>query len=168
MDGTLSIFDETSSKYNKNAFQSKPTSHLPIETQTLTIWPWNDLDLDMILTWLWPWPQLSHTKSNWCRGSKISIFYDDLDLAPMTLIPKLDLDIVKIYHHTKNWSSYVNCLKSYSPKRQTHGQTDWHTHTDTHRHYENITSTAYAGGKYGFCIYYAVIGLIRPLSEDFP
>ena len=30
-------------------------------------------------------------------------FYSfDLDLAPMTLILKLDLDIVKMYLHTKN------------------------------------------------------------------
>ena len=41
----------------------------------------------------------------------------------------------------QKWSFYVNSFKSYSPNRQT----DRHKHT--HRHYENITSTAYAGGK---------------------
>ena len=34
---------------NKNAFQSKAHSRLPIETQTLTILPWNDLDLEVTL-----------------------------------------------------------------------------------------------------------------------
>ena len=30
-------------------FSRRPTSRLPIESQTLTIWPWNDLDLGMTL-----------------------------------------------------------------------------------------------------------------------
>ena len=36
-------------------------------------------------------------------NSQNSQFYkSDLDLEPMTLVLKLDLDMVKIYHHTKN------------------------------------------------------------------
>ena len=53
----------------------------------------------------------------------------------MTFILKLDLDLVKMQHHVKNGSFYVNSFKSYSPNR----------HTD--RHDENVTSTVYAGGK---------------------
>ena len=64
----------------------------------------------------------------------------------MTLILKLDLDIVKIYHHTKNEVSMSTGSKVIA---QTDTHTDTHTHTDmhTHTHYENITSTAYAGGN---------------------
>ena len=54
----------------------------------------------------------------------------------MTLILKHDLDMVKMYCHTKNEVSMSKKFKSYSPNR--------HTHT---RHDENITSTAYVGGK---------------------
>ena len=43
----------------------------------------------------------------------------------MTLVFKLDLDMVKMYHHTKNEVFYVHSFKSYSPNRQT----DRHTHT---------------------------------------
>ena len=41
----------------------------------------------------------------------------------------------------QKWSFYVNSFKSYSPNRQTDRQ------THTHKHDENITSTAYAGGN---------------------
>ena len=60
----------------------------------------------------------------------------------MTLILKLDLDIVKMYHHTKNEVSMSIPSKVIA---RTDRQTDTHTHT--HRHYENITSTTYAGGN---------------------
>ena len=56
----------------------------------------------------------------------------------MTLILKLDLDMVKMYHHTKNEVSMSTGSKVIA-------QTDTQRHTD--RHDENITSTAYAGGK---------------------
>ena len=56
----------------------------------------------------------------------------------LTLILKLDLDIVKMYHQTKNEVSMSTASKVVA-------QTD--TQTDTHRHDENITSTAYAGGN---------------------
>ena len=62
-------------------FSQWPISHLPIESQTLTMLPW----------------------PLWCPGSKINIFpLDDLDLDPITLKLKLDLDMVKMQHHTKN------------------------------------------------------------------
>ena len=42
----------------------------------------------------------------------------------MTLVLKLDLDMVKMYQHTKKWSFYVKRFKSYSLNRQKHRQTD--------------------------------------------
>ena len=60
----------------------------------------------------------------------------------MTLI--LNLDIVKMYHHTKNEVSMPTDLKVIArTDPQTHRQTDKHTH----RHYENVTSTVYGGGN---------------------
>ena len=56
----------------------------------------------------------------------------------MTLVLKLDLDMVKMYHHTKNEVSMLRHSKVIV-------QTDTHTHIDTqmdrqtHRQYENIT-----------------------------
>ena len=66
----------------------------------------------------------------------------------MTLILKLDLDMVKMYHHTKNEVSVSTGSKVIAQTdRQTHIQTHTHrqtdTHTHTHTHDENITSTAY-------------------------
>ena len=60
----------------------------------------------------------------------------------MTLIFQLDLDIVKMYYHTKNEVSMSTGSKVIA-RTHTHTQRLTHTHT----HYENITSTAYAGGK---------------------
>ena len=77
-------------------FSRRSTSHFLIESQTLTIWPWNDLDLGMTLT---------SDKSNQVK-----------------LILKLDLDMVKMYHHTKNEVSMSNYSKVIA-------LTD--THTDT-------------------------------------
>ena len=54
----------------------------------------------------------------------------------MTLILKLDIDMVKMYHHTKT-------VVSMSTGSKVIAQTDTHTH----RHNENITSTTYMGGK---------------------
>ena len=50
----------------------------------------------------------------------------------MTLILKLDLDIVKMYHHTKNEVSMSTGSKviAWTEQTQTHRQT--HTQTDTH------------------------------------
>ena len=48
----------------------------------------------------------------------------------MTLVLKLDLDMVKIYHQTKNEVSVTRHSKVIA-------QTDTHTHT--HTGYENIT-----------------------------
>ena len=47
----------------------------------------------------------------------------------MTLILKLDLDIVKMYHHTKNEVSMSTGSKVIA---RTDRQTDRHTHTHTH------------------------------------
>ena len=63
----------------------------------------------------------------------------------MTLILKLDLDIVKMYHHTKNEVSMSTGSKVIA-------RTEQHTHRHTRRHYENITSTAYVGGKNLECV----------------
>ena len=54
-------------------------------------------DLDLIND-LWP-----HTKDEEVEISKTIIFFSyDLDFDPITLILKLDLDMIKIYLHTKN------------------------------------------------------------------
>ena len=60
----------------------------------------------------------------------------------MTLKLKLDLDMVKMYHCTKNEVSV-------STDSNIIAQTDRHRHTDrqTHRHDDNITSIAYVGGN---------------------
>ena len=50
----------------------------------------------------------------------------------MTLILKIDLDIVKMYHHTKNevsMSTPSKVIAQTDTQKQTDGQTD--THTDT-------------------------------------
>ena len=36
------------------------------------------------------------------QQSDNQFYKSDLDLDPMTLVLKLDLDMVKMYHHTKN------------------------------------------------------------------
>ena len=99
-------------------------------TLTLTQWPWHDLDLRQV--------KLSWTD---VQVAKLASPWDDLDLNPMTLKLKHDLDIVKMYHHTKN---EVSMLTSSKVIAQTDRQTDTHTHT----HDENKTSTTYVGGKY--------------------
>ena len=56
----------------------------------------------------------------------------------MTLILKLDLDMVKMYHHTKNEACMSRNSKVIAQTdTQTGRQT--HTQTDRHRQYENIT-----------------------------
>ena len=62
----------------------------------------------------------------------------DVDLDSMTLILNLDLDMVKMWQHTKNEVSMLTGSKVIT-------QTDTHTHT--HTHYENVTSTACAGSN---------------------
>ena len=54
----------------------------------------------------------------------------------MTLILKLNLDMVKIYHHTKNevfMSRHLKVIAQTDTQthRQTHTQTDQQTHTHT-------------------------------------
>ena len=59
------------------------------------------------------------------------MFYSfDLDLDPMTLILKIDLDMVKMYLHTKNEvPSYSGSKVIAWTDRQTDGQT--HRQTDS-------------------------------------
>ena len=71
---------------NKNAFQSKATFRLPIESQTLKIWPWNDLDLGMTLTS----DKLSQVKL--MSRCQISIFHE-MTLT-LTQQPWYDLDLI--------------------------------------------------------------------------
>ena len=54
----------------------------------------------------------------------------------MTLILTLDLDIVKMYHHTRN---EVFMSRHSKVIIQTDTQTDRCTDTQTHRQYQNIT-----------------------------
>ena len=57
-------------------------------------------------------------------NSQDNQFYKtDLDLDPMTLVLKLDLDMVKMYHHTKN---EVSMLRHSKVIDQTDRQTDTH------------------------------------------
>ena len=49
----------------------------------------------------------------------------------MTLVPKLDLDMVKMYHHTKNEVSMSRDSKVIA-------QTDRQTHTHTHTHTQSM------------------------------
>ena len=53
----------------------------------------------------------------------------------MTLILKFDLDIVKMYHHTKNQVSMSTASKYYSPNRLTDRQTDTLTQHTLRKHY---------------------------------
>ena len=68
----------------------------------------------------------------------------DLDHDPMNLILKLNFDMVKMYHHTKN-EVFMSTASKVTAQTGKHR----HTHTHTHTHNENITSTVYmshAGG----------------------
>ena len=62
----------------------------------------------------------------------------------MTLILKLDLDIIKMYHHIKNEVSMPRHPKVIA---QTDRQIHRHTHRHTDRQYEKHYLPAYAGGK---------------------
>ena len=88
----------------------------------------------------WPWLQHHHDLDlELVSNSPRSPFYQsDLDLDPMTLILKVDLDVVKMYHHTKievsmsRYSKVKGCTD-----RQTDTQTVW-------KHY----LSAYGGSIY--------------------
>ena len=105
-------------------FSRRPTSRLPIESQSLTIWPWNNHDLGMTLPlvwpwpYLWPWPQTSQTKLKLMSRFQNWHFPRD-DLDSMTFILKWPRYCQDVPPHQK-WSFYVNCFKSYSPNRHTH------------------------------------------------
>ena len=125
---------------HKNAFQSK--AHLLLanrksKTYNLTLewpWPWDDLDLVYDL-------DLGQVKLSLTDVQVIKLAFpmrwpwpwpNDLDTQTW---PRYGQDVTPY----QKWSFYVNSFKSYSPNRQTC--------TQTHTHDENITSTAYAGGK---------------------
>ena len=60
-------------------------------------WPWDDLDLGHHTNTI-SWPQQNDLVFN---SKKNQFYQSDLDLDPMTLVLKLDLGMVKMYHHTK-------------------------------------------------------------------
>ena len=78
----------------------------------------------MTLTLRWPLLLSCKTKLSWCLVSQINIF-NIYDLDPMTLMLKLDLYIVKMYHRTKNEVSRSTCSKVVCS-----------LNTQTHRHNE--------------------------------
>ena len=65
----------------------------------------NDLNLMLTLIWPWPWcvtlTLLCGLDLSMAYKGIIIFFAHDLNLDPMTLILKLDLDMVKMYLHTK-------------------------------------------------------------------
>ena len=105
-------------------FSRRPTSCLLIEIQILTIWPWHDFDLrwdDLDLVYDHDLRHVNQVKLMYMQ-QKWNFLWDDHDLDPMTLILKPDLDIVKMYHHTKHELSMSNASKVIA-------QTDRHTDT---------------------------------------
>ena len=118
----------------------------------LDLWPWYST-----LTWILWWPmsiprvrsvgQLVWKLST--RNRNFSFFgCHDLDLGPMILILKFDLDIVMTCFCTKNEvNRSIGSKVIIWKQRQTHRQT--HTHTQTHRHVWNLYLPALAGSNYG-------------------
>ena len=135
----IDFYLDTPQRITRMSFSWRPTSRLPIESQTLTIWPWNDLDLGMTLTsnksnqiklMSWklassvrgpgPWPNDPHTQT-WPRYGQ--------DLSPY-----------------QKSSFYVNSFKTNSLNRQTDRHTD--TQTDTTKtlpllHTREVKTTLY-------------------------
>ena len=75
----------------------------------------NDIDLHMTLTFDWYLVEYKHSWIMW-----IMKFYSfDLDLDPMTLMLKCNLNVVKMYVCVWKWSSVLQQFKSYSLKRYT-------------------------------------------------
>ena len=68
---------------------------------------------------------MSNSKNNqFCKSN--------LYLDPVTLVLKLDLDMVKMYHHTKNEISMLRHSKVIVQKdRHTHTHTEMDRHTDS-------------------------------------
>ena len=120
-------------QFNKNAFafadRKSKSCNLTLE------FPWPHL---------WPWPQTSQTKLNWCSDSKISIFKK----ITLTLILKLDLDIVQMYHHTNNEASVSTASKVIA---RTDKHTDRHTNTRTHNTHIH-TYTLWKHYLYRICV----------------
>ena len=68
----------------------------------------------------------------------------------MALVLKDDIDMIKMYYHTKNEVSTSTASKDITQTDSQYTQYT-HIHTEkngqTHKHYENVTSPAHAGGK---------------------
>ena len=71
---------------------------------------------------------LGHIKRIWCPTVRIINFTE----VTLTLVLKLDLDMVKMYHHAKNKASMSRHSKVIA-------RTQIDTHRQTHRQFENIT-----------------------------
>ena len=114
-------------------FSRRPTSYLPIESQTPMIWPWYDLDLiydldlrqvkpsktdvqvakfSFSMRWPWPWPNDLDTQ-NWSRYGQDVLPYQE--------------------------SSF--CVKSFKSIAWTDRHTDRHTHRQTHTQIDTHTDT---------------------------
>ena len=65
---------------------------------------------------------------------KKTIHQSNLDIDPMTLTFKLDLDMVKIFNHAKNEVS-MSRHSSYSPNRHTDTKINGQAERQTHRQY---------------------------------
>ena len=127
---------------NKNTFQSRAHLLPANRRSNTTIWPWNYLDH----VWHWPhlWPWSWQFKLSWTDVQVVysmsHIPWDDLDIDPMTLIPRYGQDMVYglwfMYHNTKNqvsmWthSKFIVQTDTHMGRKKTCRQTDRHTHTD--------------------------------------
>ena len=108
-------------------------------------WPNRDNSIMDILDIFWTF-YLNHLSPLWGY-----FFSYDLDLDPMTLILKLDLDMVKMYLHTKNEVPMSSGSKviAWTDRNTDNRHTDTHRQTDTQtdRHDQKHYLPAYAGGN---------------------
>ena len=87
-------------------------------------------------------PDFTHLAKSLCVGV-VDMHYFDLDLGPMTLVLKLDRDMVRTYSSTTVLKrKFLSHLLQKLELEQTHTHTHTHTHihTHTHRHDKNIAS----------------------------
>ena len=85
-----------------------------------------DLDLQVTLTFMYVLVEYKHIQFK----VRKNMFYS-FNLDPMTLVLKLDLDLVKMYLHTKNVvASYSGSKVMAWTYKHTDRQTHTHTHTD--------------------------------------
>ena len=108
---------------------------------------WTDTQIDTTenITYLHAWTVIMHSQITVQYSTKYHFFGScDLDLEPMTLILKLDLDIIKMCLHAKNEvsrskHSKVRARTDRHTHRHTHRQTDRQTDTHTHRQTDRQT-----------------------------